>query len=481
MTVVALTTPHDQTQVDAKIAELACLSPVDYDRQRQAVAEDLGIRISTLDSEVERQRPRSDDDAASTDAMEAIEPWPDTVNGNTLAQGISTTLTRHVVFADPLHADAAAMWIVGTYLMDTWSLWPKILVSSPEKRCGKTTLLETIEAFVDRSLMVSNISTSALFRAIEAWQPCLLIDEADRFLQQDETANGIINAGHRKRTAIVVRTEDRNGEWVPTKFSVWAPQVIAGIGRQADTLSDRSVRIGLRRKLAGETVAKLPSDFFEANADIRSKLARWAADNKVSIHASDIEAPNLGNDRAQDNWTPLYRLAAVLGADWPDRVAAAYHAMESVKVEDDDNLSAGILLLRDIAELLETRKGVSIGSTSLCEELVAIDDAPWAEWRRGKPITTRGIAKLLKPYGITSHRDRNVRFYRLSDFKDALDRYAAAPSQNCDTSVTSVTPSSSDTEKYNENNVVTDGDTCDAYAGVSDSKRHFGDEYDEGN
>ena len=112
-----------------------------------------------------------------------------------------------------------------------------------------------------------------------------------------------------------------------------------------------------------------------------------------------------------------------------------------------------MLLLRDIAELLETRKGDGIGSADLCEALCALEESPWAEWRRGSPITTRGIAKLLKPFGIHPTRDRTGRFYRLPDFTDALARYVSDTPVLSDTSVT---------EKHNENNGVTLGVACDA-------------------
>lgn len=185
--------------------------------------------------------------------------------------------------------------------MEVWTLWPKALISSPERRCGKTTLLEAMEAFARRALIVSNIRVAGLFRAIEAWGPTLLIDEADRFLRQDEEANGIINAGHRRRSAVVIRVEERGGEYVPTLFSVWGPQVIAGIGAQADTLADRALRIGLRRKLPGEGVARMPADFFEAQGDLRRRLARWTQDAAWRIGASEAKPAALGNDRAQDN------------------------------------------------------------------------------------------------------------------------------------------------------------------------------------
>jgi hypothetical protein len=45
------TTAKNSSAVDEKadIARLAALSPLDYDRQREAVAQKLGVRTTTLD------------------------------------------------------------------------------------------------------------------------------------------------------------------------------------------------------------------------------------------------------------------------------------------------------------------------------------------------------------------------------------------------------------------------------------------------
>jgi len=55
------------------------------------------------------------------------------------------------------------------------------------------------------------------------------------------------------------------------------------------------------------------------------------------------------------------------------------------------------------------------------------EESPWAEWRQGGPITARGVAMLLAPFGIRPDHDRSGRLYRLSAFQDAVTRYLEAP------------------------------------------------------
>jgi hypothetical protein len=84
-------------------------------------------------------------------------------------------------------------------------------------------------------------------------------------------------------------------------------------------------------------------------------------------------------------------------------------------------MSRGVLLLRDIREVMGERESMS--STALIEALIDMDEAPWKEWRHGSPITANTVARLLKPYKVGPHRARAGSFYRVSDLQDPWSRY----------------------------------------------------------
>jgi hypothetical protein len=69
---------------------------------------------------------------------------------------------------------------------------------------------------------------------VEKWGPTLLIDEADTFLRGSDDLRGVLNSGHRRSTAQVVRNVGDNYE--PRLFRTWAPTCIGLIGRLPDTL-----------------------------------------------------------------------------------------------------------------------------------------------------------------------------------------------------------------------------------------------------
>lgn len=92
-----------------------------------------------------------------------------------------------------------------TYTFEFRDAVAYVAIESPEKRCGKTTLISVLAAMAHRPLIASNISVGALFRAIDTCSPTLFIDEADTFLAGNSAMRGIINSGNTWRTAYVLR------------------------------------------------------------------------------------------------------------------------------------------------------------------------------------------------------------------------------------------------------------------------------------
>ena len=173
----------DSQQDDDKIIiDLSNLSLIDYERQREEAAKKLGIkRVSMLDKLVKQCRVEQDTKPESNELKNGIEHWEKAVNGAELAKTILNTFHKYTIL--PNGGDVAlVLWTVGTYCFNAFRIFPKLCLSSPEKRCGKTTTMETLGAMTHRTLMASNVSSSTLFRSIECWQPSILIDEGDTFI-----------------------------------------------------------------------------------------------------------------------------------------------------------------------------------------------------------------------------------------------------------------------------------------------------------
>lgn len=126
----------DQKQTDESlVAELARLSPFEYDRKRKDTAKVIGITVATLDNAVAEWRGHANAKDANLPHW-SVEPWPEAVSGDRLLNPLAMVFSRYVIL--PKHAaDALALWVVHAWAFDAWDISPFMVLVSPEKRCGK--------------------------------------------------------------------------------------------------------------------------------------------------------------------------------------------------------------------------------------------------------------------------------------------------------------------------------------------------------
>ena len=352
------------TDDDETITHLAKLSPVDYDRQREAAAQRLGCRASTLDAAVKAARATPSDSGGQGQPLALPEPapWHDPVDGPGLLDGLAKAIKRHVIL--PEHeANAIALWVAHAYVFEAFTVTPRLGVTSAEKRCGKSTLLDVLVCLVPRSLLASNISTAATYRTIELARPTLLIDEADTFLSDSEDLRGVLNSGHRKGGSVVRLVGDKHE---PRRFATYAPVAIAMIGALPGTLADRSIPIRLERRRANETVTPFRGDRTEDLVQLARMAARWAADNREHLAEADPDTGGLFN-RDADNWRPLLAIADAAGGDWPARARLAAKVLTVASAADEESI--GTMALGDICALFESRGVDRLTSKEIVEHL----------------------------------------------------------------------------------------------------------------
>jgi hypothetical protein len=344
-------------------------------------------------------------------------------NINQTVDFIAEELQRHIIFENKTHGFAISLWIAGTYLMDNWGLYPKLYINSPERECGKTSLLCMIEAFAYNARMAAAITPSAFYRIIQSEAPTLLIDEADRTLRGNEELNGIINAGHTRRTAVKILSEPTpDGKWKSVEMSLWAPQAFAGIGTQADTLLSRSIKIKMRRKMVSEEVATIPIDYFEQHHELRQCLKAWSDRDGKSVAELKVTIPKNASDRAIDNWRPMFQIANTLMNEWPERVLTAFTDME-VNNKESNPLSEGTELLTDLRLVIESHKSTEVPAAELLSYLLMKQDSEWFQHSRGRPITQKWLSRMLQGYGVYTERRRHANVYEVGKLQEAFVRY----------------------------------------------------------
>ena len=157
------------------IGELASLDILAYELQRDTAAAGLGIRVSALDKLVKGRRAATEDENTALPHWN-VEPSAERVDGAALLNNLRQVFRRYVVLSKG--ADIALpLWVLHAWTMDAGDISPLMVLVSPTKRCGKTSVLIVLYFLTPRSELASNITASALFRYIEEVRPTLLIDE----------------------------------------------------------------------------------------------------------------------------------------------------------------------------------------------------------------------------------------------------------------------------------------------------------------
>jgi uncharacterized protein DUF3631 len=428
-----------EEEITAAVGRLATMSRIKYEIERDDEAARLGIRVSVLDRLVDgAARIAGEDDVKPGQGrpvkIPEVEPWPESVDGAELLDGLTKALHRYVILPDA-RADAIALWAVRTHAHDAFEFNPLLWLKSIEKRSGKTRLCEELDRVVARPLLVSSISPSALLRVIEVHGPTVLLDELDPALKKSpemaEALRGLINSSFNRRTARhIMNIPKPGGGYEPREFSMWAPLVLSGIGGLPDTAVDRAIRVEMKRKLKEEKVERLRQRDGQDLSEFGRKAARWAQDNMELLRNARPEMPEWLNDRAADAWEPLFAIADLADGDWRQRCENAARALSGGDGAIEHE-SLRIKLLSDIRDVFDDTKQVTLFSSEIVERLVTMDHRPWAEWGKDrKPITATAMSRLLSELlapgikvGPARKGNKVGKGYHRKDLEDSFERY----------------------------------------------------------
>jgi hypothetical protein len=427
--VISLFPAHDIYDTEQTIVRLAAMPVLSYEQCRIGEAARLGMRVSVLDRAVEAKRPRqADTDRAMV--LDDPEPWAAPVTTAEVLDALVVAITRHVILSAET-AVAVALWIAHTWVFNRFDHTPRLGITSPTKRCGKSTLLEMLRIMCRRPLKADNISASGVFRTIERLGlASILIDEADTFLPTADQIRGVLNSGF-ERSGAVIRTEEVRGELRPVRFPTFAPVALAAIGQLPTTLADRAIPVVMQRKAASERVEKLRDGRNRANlVDIARMLSRWAADVWLSTNPA---IPTAMGDREGDIAVPLLAVADSAGQEWSGRGRRALLRLFEVQAADEATKEIGVLLLADLRDLFTERDAQWMPSQEIVAVLGRMEDRPWSDWKANKSITKSQLARVLCPFKVKPKLYRlpggdPLRGYSADSFAAVWGRYLPATS-----------------------------------------------------
>lgn len=343
---------------------------------------------------------------------------------NDVANQIEATVNKHCVLPTGA-ATAITLWCIATYCIDAFPIFPRLVVYSPERRCGKSTCLDLVAAYSHKSELISNATPAVIFRYIEQSKPTLILDEADTYVQNaNSELIGILNSGHKKSSANTLRCVGKDN--LPKRFSTWAPMAFGSIGELQSTIMDRSICIPVSRKLPTESISSVPVDLSEITDPIRSFLQDWCMSAFNNLKTCTSTPTYIGNDRAVDNWTPLLTIAEAISDEWKSKCLISYN-----KLTAPSEPELPTQLLYDIRELfdIQATNGYpeKLFSTDMVNKLNSDPDKQWSNSNNGGKLTASKLAKLLSPYSVHPKQIRidhlSKKGYEVEMFKNAFDRY----------------------------------------------------------
>jgi len=355
--------------------------------------------------------------------------------GAMLLRDVRSFVRRYVVVSQA-QASAIALWIIHTHVIAVFDVTPYLDVNSAEKQCGKTRLLEVLNAIVANPWLTGRASAAVLVRKVDAHRPTLLLDESDAAFNGEkdyaEALRGILNTGYLSdgKASLCVG----QGAQITFKdFSTFCPKAVAGIGYLPDTVQDRSIPICLRRAAPGEVIARFRRrEVSKEVLPLRQRIENWCSLICNTLAKARPAIPECLSDRQQDVIEPLLAIADAAGGAWPDEARSALVKIFGVAQRDD---SIGVRLLTDIRAILDGaedgQRREYMDSAELADALSMIETSPWGEYSKGKPITPAKLARLLKPFGVYPGQrritDMNHRGYERADFEDVWLRYLPRP------------------------------------------------------
>lgn len=397
-----------------------------------------------------------------------MEPeWMPEIDAAALLDDVHGFYCRFVAFPSPHAAVACTLWVAHAHAMDAWESTPRVAFMSPEPGSGKSRALEITELLVPRAVAAVNVTPAYLFRKVADPQgrPTILHDEVDtvfgpKVRRDVEETRGLLNAGHR-RGAVTGRCKVVGKTVETEEIEAYCAVALAGLGNIPDTVASRAVMVRMRRRAPHERVEPYRRRNHEPEGSrLRERLAEWARSIESRLADARPDMPPGVEDRAADVWEPLLAVADAAGGEWPKLARAASTAF--VNEARDIPATLGVRLLADIRDAFG--EADHMATTVLLNALNSMEEAPWGDLG-GKPLDSRKLAKLLKPYEAKPCDIRTaagtVKGYKRESLWDAWQRYLPPIPPTSATSATGATEDAADPDDPTNDNSPDVADVAD--------------------
>lgn len=331
--------------------------------------------------------------------------------GAAVLDGTVRWLKRFVHLPSESHYTLTALWIAGSHMTDetgtvVHKAYGRLGFVSDEPGSGKTTAMERALALTARGEVIVQPSLAGIMDALEERQ-IIGLDEADKYFGKAGRMThvvAILNAGYKQGASMRHRSRK-----VSTFSLVMYSGLLEALGVNPDLapLRTRSFLVEMHPAPRGTDLLEYDEECHEATEYmIKQAIASWGRSVAHIVSDVTVDTPESVVLRRAQLWRPLLRVAALAGAQWPEKAWEACRELESgISVTEPVRTPEQ----RIMADIRTVCAGFSrVPTTVLLEKLYALPEAPWRYTlvsASGAPDPTstgvaRELAALLEPHGL---------------------------------------------------------------------------------
>lgn len=353
---------------------------------------------------------------ASRPAPPETVPFSSPVDGAGLLRLVREHFALHTALSQ-LQVLAVSLWVIASWIPELFTIAPLLALLSVTRRCGKTSFIAAMAALLRRPMVASDVTAAALQESSHRGEIPVL-DELDQYLDRHKGLVAVLNAGH-SRDAASIR---RKG----VSYDVFGFKALGAIGELPPATIDRAIVISFVRKGEDVKVTRYVPKTGDDGCALHAMIRRFWLDNAARLNENDLPEPDVESDRAKDNWRPLLATARLFG---PAVLEEALEAAKELTRNEDDNPHVVEEFIFDVVRIFVEDGSEFIASETLIQALCKDRESPWPTYSRGKQLSFRDLAKLMRLAKVKVGEQRNAggvnqRGYWRRDLQFLIDGYA---------------------------------------------------------
>jgi hypothetical protein len=372
---------------------------------------------------------------------DSLKPWlngPIDIGPRELFLAIKAKYQHYLDYRDERLYSFMPLWVIGTYFFPLFNAYPIVFLNGTSGS-GKSKTIDVTEQLAFNAINTANISDASIYRIIQGTRATLLLDENEKIADSEEaqTLINLVLAGFKKGAKVIRLEKNRRSDFIPTKFDVHCPKMIANIkGIHEEALKNRCIPFIMTPTQSGKSNNYPTGEELEWQP-IRNKLYILMMNHWKEIRdiKKDIIGSNIGlNGYAFMMWQPILTMAKYLDRFTQDQcfnqmVSLAQEKTSERKIEVMENYDRQ--LLRTIGDMVaggvigEERGDAKFLTSNLIYEnfksTLGFDRSDPPTW-----FTPQRVGRMVNSLDIgTPRKEQNIRGYWVDKnrLKTMLDRF----------------------------------------------------------